>query len=108
MGPLDQPPPLGATMNAGRAGAGAATVRLHELLGRVVVDAAGHRVGRVVDAVADPWGDELRVTALLVGPSAWRARFGPQPSDGGRWVRWEDIAALAPHVVLQVARSEEG
>jgi sporulation protein YlmC with PRC-barrel domain len=108
MGPLDQPPPLGATMNTDKAGAWAATVCLHELLGRVVVDAAGHRVGRVVDAVADPWGDELRVTALLVGPSAWRARFGPQPRDGGRWVRWEDIAALAPHVVLQAARSEEG
>ena len=74
-------------MNAARAGAGSATVLLHELLGRVVVDAAGHRVGRVVDAVADPWGNELRVTALLVGSSAWRARFGPQPSDGGRWVR---------------------
>jgi sporulation protein YlmC with PRC-barrel domain len=95
-------------MNTDKAGAWAATVRLHELLGRVVVDAAGHRVGRVVDAVADPWGDELRVTALLVGPSAWRARFGPQRSDGGRWVRWEEIAALAPHVVLQTARSEEG
>ena len=95
-------------MNAGRAGAWAATMRLHELLGRVVVDAAGHRVGRVVDVAADPWGKELRVTALLVGPSAWRARFGPQPSDGGRWVRWEDIAALAPHVVLQAAGSEEG
>ena len=108
MGPLDQPPSLGATMNTGRAGAGAATVRLHELLGRVVVDAAGQHVGRVVDAAADPWGDELRVTALLVGPSAWRTRFGPQPSDGGRWVPWEDIAALAPHVVLQAARSEEG
>jgi sporulation protein YlmC with PRC-barrel domain len=108
MGPLDQPPSLGATMNASRAGAWATTVRLHELLGRVVVDSAGRRVGRVVDAVADPWGDELRVTALLVGPSAWRARFGPRPSDAGRWVRWEDIAALAPHVVLQAARSEEG
>ena len=48
------------------------------------------------------------MTALLVGPSAWRTRLGPQPSDGGRWVRWEDIAALAPHVVLQAARSEEG
>jgi sporulation protein YlmC with PRC-barrel domain len=95
-------------MNASRAGAWATTVRLHELLGRVVVDSAGRRVGRVVDAVADPWADELRVTALLVGPSAWRARFGPQPSDGGRWVRWEDIAALAPHVVLQAAASEEG
>ena len=108
MGPLDQPPSLGATMNTGRAGAGAATVRLHELLGRVVVDAAGQHVGRVVDAAADPWGDELRVTALLVGPSAWHGRFGPQPSDAGRWVRWEDIAALAPHVVLQAARSQEG
>ena len=95
-------------MNAGRAGAWAATMRLHELLGRVVVDAAGHRVGRVVDVAADPWGKELRVTALLVGPSAWRARFGPQPGDGGRRVRWEDIAALAPHVVLQAAGSEEG
>ncbi len=86
-----------------------ATVRLQELTGRVVVDAAGRRLGRVVDVVAEPWDDELRVTTLLVGPHAWAARFGSSSREGGRRVRWEEIAALTPRIVLRaVAAPESG
>jgi sporulation protein YlmC with PRC-barrel domain len=76
-----------------------ATLRVQELLGRVVVDAAGRRLGRVVECIAEPWGEELRVVALLVGPGAWWGRFGPAAVDGRR-VRWEEIAALSPHITL--------
>jgi len=86
-----------------------ATVRLQELIGRVVVDAAGRRLGRVVDVVAEPWGDELRVTTLLVGPHAWTARFGATGREGGRRVRWEEIAAFTPRIALRaVAAPESG
>jgi sporulation protein YlmC with PRC-barrel domain len=76
-------------------------LRLQELMGRQVVDTAGRRVGRVVDVVAEPWGDELRVTALLVGPSAWAARFGPLPGVGGRQVPWQDIVGLSPRITIR-------
>jgi len=88
-------------MSAPAAGGYPATVRLQELIGRVVVDAAGRRLGRVVDVVAEPRGDELRVTALLVGARAWAARFGSADREGGRHVPWEEIAALAPRITLR-------
>jgi len=78
-----------------------ATVRVQELIGRVVVDAAGRRLGRVVDVMAEPWNDELRVTTLLVGPGAWAARFGATGRERGRRIRWEEIAALAPRITLR-------
>lgn len=78
-----------------------AALRIHELIGRVVVDAAGQRLGRVVDCIAEPHGDELRVVALLVGPSSWWARFGPTLDGRGRRVRWEEIATLGPHIALR-------
>jgi sporulation protein YlmC with PRC-barrel domain len=108
MGEVDQPAPPGATMTAGVHGPPASTVRLQEVLGRVVVDAAGRHLGRVVDCVAEAQGDELRVTALLVGPGAWAARFGPKPGQGGRRVPWEDIAALAPHITLRTLVGDKG
>ncbi len=77
-----------------------ATVRLQELMGRPVRDAAGQRLGRVVECLAERHGADLCVTALLVGPGAWAARFGWATQDGGRLVRWEEIAALAPHITL--------
>ena len=76
------------------------TIRLQELIGRPVHDAAGQRLGRVVDCIAEQHGADLRVTALLVGPGAWVARFGWATGEGGRQVRWEEIAALAPHITL--------
>ncbi len=76
------------------------TIRVRELLGRVVVDGSGRRLGRVVECVAEPRGDELRVTALLVGPGAWTRRFGWATRDGGRRVPWEAIAALSPRITL--------
>ncbi len=76
-------------------------LRVQELLGRTVVDAAGRRLGRVVECIAEPRDEELRVVALLVGSGAWWARFGPAQVAGGRRVRWEEIATLAPHITLR-------
>lgn len=78
-----------------------ATLRLQELIGRVVVDADGQRLGRVVECIAAPRGDELRVVELLVGTRSWATRFGPGEGARGRRVRWEQIATLAPHITLR-------
>jgi sporulation protein YlmC with PRC-barrel domain len=85
-----------------------ATLRVQDLIGRVVVDAAGQRLGRVVECIAEPRGEELRVVALLVGPGAWWARFGPTQVAGGRRVRWEEIATLSPRITLRPGTETEG
>jgi sporulation protein YlmC with PRC-barrel domain len=74
---------------------------VHELLGREVRAADGRRIGRVYDLAADKRGDELCVTGLLVGPSAWLERFGWTKRPHGRTVPWEDIASLQPAIVLR-------
>jgi sporulation protein YlmC with PRC-barrel domain len=79
------------------------SLRLQELLGREVVDQAGRSLGRVVDCLAQPRDDRLRVVGLLVGRSAWRARFGPQPRPLGRLVPWQDILALEPKVIARAS-----
>ncbi len=87
---------------------GASTVRLQELMGRVVVDAAGRRLGRVVECLAERRGDDLCVTALLIGPGAWRGRFGPGRGNHGRRVSWDAIAALAPHIIVRTSADTVG
>jgi sporulation protein YlmC with PRC-barrel domain len=78
-----------------------ATLQLQHLMGRRVVDADGRRVGRVVECLAEADGDDLRVVGLLVGPGAWAARFGSAVGYKGRFVKWEDIAAIEPCITLQ-------
>jgi sporulation protein YlmC with PRC-barrel domain len=77
------------------------TIRLQQLMGRRVVGADGRHIGRVVECLAEPDGDELRVTGLLVGPHAWAARFGSASGHAGRFVRWEEIAALDSRITLR-------
>ncbi len=79
----------------------AATIRLQQLMGRRVIDADGRRLGRVAECLAEADGGELRVIGLLVGSRAWSARFGSASTLGGRLVHWEEIAELAPHIVLR-------
>ncbi len=87
---------------------GASTVRLQELMGRVVVDATGRRLGRVVECLAERRGDDLCVTTLLVGPRAWIGRFGSGSGNRGRQVRWDDIVALAPHIMVRTSADTVG
>ena len=77
------------------------TLRVQQLMGRRVVDANGRRIGRVVECLAEPDGDELRIVGLLVGWRAWAARFGSAWGDAGRLVQWEEIEALDPHISLR-------
>jgi len=81
-------------------------VRLHDLLGRRVVDCERRRLGRVVDVRASRHEDELRVDALLVGTRAGLARVMQT-----RWVErrrlrvtvpWEHVDALDDPIRLSI------
>jgi len=50
-------------------------VKVEQLVGRIVRDAAGHRVGRLAEIVAKKDGAELVVSGYIVGPVAWIHRF---------------------------------
>ena len=50
-------------------------VRIERLLGRLVRDAAGRRVGRIEDMRATPDGHDWIVTHFLLGPVGWRERL---------------------------------
>ena len=50
-------------------------VKVEHLIGRIVRDAAGHRVGRLCEIVAKKDGDEFVVSGYIVGPVAWIHRF---------------------------------
>jgi hypothetical protein len=101
-----------------------------ELLGAVVVDRDGERVGRVDDVrvvqdgpVVEGFGAALRLSDLVVGPGGIAVRLGYVRRGvrgpalvrvlarllerRGRMVAWDQVARVAPgHVELAVPRSE--
>jgi sporulation protein YlmC with PRC-barrel domain len=104
-------------------------VRLSDLLGQRVVDAAGAELGRVHDVrlVQDgppvgPFGAGLRVTHLIVGPSAVASRLGYDRADvGAPWivaavarrlrrrallVPWDEVEAMDGGVVTLTRRAD--
>ncbi|HEX6507151.1 MAG TPA: PRC-barrel domain-containing protein [Chloroflexota bacterium] len=80
------------------------TIRAQALIGRKVRDAFGKKLGRVYDMETGRVGDELRVTALLVGPGSWLARFGWSRHEHGRRVPWEQIEGLSPDITVRAER----
>jgi hypothetical protein len=50
-------------------------VKVEQLVGRIVRDAAGHRVGRLCEIVARKDGAGFVVSGYIVGPVAWIHRF---------------------------------
>jgi sporulation protein YlmC with PRC-barrel domain len=52
-----------------------ASLRLEQLLGRRLIDAAGREVGCIEDVVAEPTGDEYLVTHVVIGSSNRLARL---------------------------------
>jgi sporulation protein YlmC with PRC-barrel domain len=81
--------------------ASAETIRAQALMGRKVRDASGKELGRVYDMETARRGDDLCVTALLVGPGAWLTRFGWTEHEHGRRVPWEEIESLSPHLIVR-------
>ena len=86
-------------------------VHYRELLGRRVVAADGRDLGRVADLVAEPWGEALRVTALLVGPGAIARRIGFRRSAllrvaPPRRIPWELVDRLDGRISLRVGCDE--
>lgn len=50
-------------------------LRYNQMIGKPVVSADGHSLGRVADLVAERIGDRVCVTALRVGPAALLRRI---------------------------------
>ncbi len=85
-------------------------LRYHQLVGKHVRTADGHGVGRIADLHAEPVGDELRVTALLVGPAALIRRVSFRrgalfPVAPPRVVPWSAVARLDEEVHLRLDRA---
>lgn len=84
--------------------------RYQQLLGKRVIAADGESVGRVADLVAERRGEELQVTALLVGNASLLRRiafrrlalFRVAPP---RKVPWSLIAEITDVVRLRVVRT---
>jgi sporulation protein YlmC with PRC-barrel domain len=81
------------------------TVCAQSLMGRRVVDHEAHRLGRVYDLEVKHVGNELCVTALLVGHRAWITRFGWATEEYGKRVPWEQIETLDPVIRLRAGGS---
>ena len=71
-----------------------------DLVGSVVVNARGKRLGHVVDVVLE-LGRDHRVSHLEIGASAWLHRWGIKGGPmralrarRGRRIRWADVAAF--------------
>ncbi len=87
-------------------------LRFHELVGKRVLAADGEQVGTVQDLVAEPVGDQLRVTALLVGYGALMRRISFKR---GLWVRlvpprripWSMVSRIDQYVHLAVDHTLE-
>jgi sporulation protein YlmC with PRC-barrel domain len=83
---------------------GTQQINVQDLLMRQVVTAEGKKLGRIVDLVAERRGEDLCITQLVVGPSAWLTRFGWKRRNNARTVSWERITSLHPDVRVR----EEG
>lgn len=81
------------------------TVRAQTLLGRRVRDHQARHLGRVYELEVGRVGNELCVTALLVGPRTWLTRFGWTWREHGKRVPWNQIETLDSIIRL---RAEDG
>jgi sporulation protein YlmC with PRC-barrel domain len=77
------------------------TLRAQRLMGRRVRDHQDHHLGRVYELEVSHVGDELCVTALLLGPGSWLTRFGWTGEKHGRRVPWSQIETLDPIIRLR-------
>jgi hypothetical protein len=89
--------------------------RLHELLGRVVHDVDGKRVGRIEGARAEIRGEECVITEWELGTEALLARLGltgarligiPREPEPIR-VPWDRLDVRNPKDVRLLCRTDE-
>ena len=73
-------------------------IHLELLIGRVVRDAAGHRIGRIEEMRAIRRAGAWHVTHFFIGPAGWRARLGLRGAARGRRgrVRWDALDLSDP------------
>jgi hypothetical protein len=85
----------------------ASEIHLELLIGRVVRDAAGRRIGRIEEMRAVRRGGVWKVTHFFLGPAGWRARLGLRGGARGRGrVRWDALDLSDPERPRLVAARE--
>jgi sporulation protein YlmC with PRC-barrel domain len=72
-----------------------------DLVGRSVRDERGRRLGRVCELEAEREGEELCVSALIVGSRSWLERFGWAVEPAGRRIAWEQVLHVTPEIVVR-------
>lgn len=77
------------------------TLPIQSLLGRPVYDSNHRKLGRVYEFEAGRVGDDLCITALLVGPGSLLTRFGWTDREHGTRIPWEEIVSLSPHITVR-------
>jgi sporulation protein YlmC with PRC-barrel domain len=68
-------------------------IRADELLGCKVVSVSGQHIGRVHDLRAEQVGDQLCVTALMVGSRSWMVKVGISRGLGHE-IPWDDVLEI--------------
>lgn len=77
------------------------SLRVYQILGMKVRDADGATVGTVHELKAERRGDDLCVTALVVGRRALISRVGWTKVEHGVEIPWERVAAIGSGIVLR-------
>ena len=75
-------------------------IRADELIGLKVVNMSGKTIGHVHDLRAERMGNQLCVTALMVGPRAWLVKLGIARGLG-REIAWERIMDIGKTIRIR-------
>jgi sporulation protein YlmC with PRC-barrel domain len=89
---------------SGTAGDPKLSLTYHDVVGRSVVTADGRLAGRIVDLHAQPDGERLGITALLVGPTAFLRRIATVAP--ARSIPWRVVNRIGNRVELDVTSAE--
>lgn len=87
-------------------------IRYYELIGKRVVDAEGHALGRLVDLAAEQRGDALAISALRIGPRSLLDRIASigvlSEWERAREIPWERVDRVGTAIYLRPVEPEGG
>lgn len=82
------------------------SVSAQALLGREVHDAGGRKIGKLREIEVGRAGDDLCITAILLGLGAWYTRFGWNAQSYGNRIPASDILEYGPVIRLRSSTDE--
>ena len=89
-------------------------IHFDQIVGRIVRDAGGAKLGRLADVVAHKEDGELVVASYIVGPRAWMHRCSIPLLTTRLWnfawfyqVKWEQMDLSDPHRLRVTCRRDD-